>query len=128
MAKTTLVDFLDACVTRTPGGSGLSAEELYGLYLSWCALEGSSPVRCKAFRAGLRAAGIRFVHHGGQCPELTMTGPAASDYLLSREFPLAVLDAQPAPPAAQISPAVQERTPSRPHWAAGGVRGSTSAA
>ena len=43
MAKTPLEDFLTECVARDPEGDGLSMAELYGLYLSWCVLEGRRP-------------------------------------------------------------------------------------
>ena len=56
MAKTPLDDFLNECVAPEPDGEGLSVEELYGLYLSWCGLNGLNPIRGRTFRAGLRAA------------------------------------------------------------------------
>lgn len=93
MAKTPLEDFLNESVTADPGGDGLGMDELYGLYLSWCGLEGFAPIGGKAFRAGLRAANVRTEHRGSRCPGLRMAGPAACDYLVHRELPLAVLEA-----------------------------------
>jgi hypothetical protein len=93
MTKTPLDDFLNECIARDPDRDGLSIEELYGLYLSWCGLRGSEPFRGRAFRAGLRAAGIGPGHRGGLCPGLAMAGPAARDYIVHRELPLVVLDA-----------------------------------
>jgi hypothetical protein len=127
MAKTPVEDFLNECVAPDPDGDGLSMEELYGLYLSWCGLEGSDPVRGRAFRAGLRAANIRRAHAGSRCPGLKMTGPAACDYLVHRELPLAVLDA-PAGRPRLMSPPVPERLASVPGRPAAGVRGSVPAA
>ena len=93
MAKTPLEDFLNECLAADPDGDGLGMEELYGLYLSSCALEGFAPIGGKAFRAGLRAANVRTEHRGSRCPDLRMAGPAACDYLVHRELPLAVLEA-----------------------------------
>lgn len=93
MTKTRLEDFLNACVAPDPDGSGLSMDELYGVYLSWCGLERVAPAGGGAFRAGLRAANVRPAHRGGRCPGLRMSGPAACDYLVRREFPLAALEA-----------------------------------
>ena len=126
MAKTPLDDFLNECVARDPDADGLSVEELYGLYLSWCGLAGSTPVRSRAFRAGLRAANIRPARRGGRCPGLTMTGPAACDYLVHRELPLVVLDGLARRPR-PVSPQAPER-PARPARPAGQVIGSVPAA
>jgi hypothetical protein len=127
MAKTPVEDFLNDCVARDPDGDGLSMEELYGLYLSWCGLEGHTPVRGRAFRAGLRAANIRPAYRGGRCPGLMMAGPAACDYLVHRELPLVVLDAPLGRPQ-PMSPPVPERVAAFPGRPAGGVRGSVPAA
>ena len=127
MAKTPLENFFNECVARDPEGDGLSMAELYGLYLSWCVLEGSAPVGDKAFRADLRAANIRPAHRGGRCPGLRMTGPAACDYLVHRELPLVVLD-EPAGRPRLMSPPVPERAASIPGRPAEGVRGSVPAA
>ncbi|HSN35497.1 MAG TPA: hypothetical protein VLT34_04045 [Arthrobacter sp.] len=127
MAKTPLEDFLNECVARDPDGDGLSVEELYGLYLSWCGLVGSTPVRSKGFRAGLRTANIRPAGRGSPCPGLKMTGPAACDYLVHRELPLVELDAPDRRPR-QVSPPASERVASRPGPPAGPVIGSVPAA
>lgn len=100
MTKTPLEDFLTECVAADPVGDGLSVEELYGLYLSWCGIEGVAPVGGRAFRAGLRAANVPIEHRGRRCPDLRMTGPAACDYLIHRELPLAELE----PPARRPQP------------------------
>jgi hypothetical protein len=90
MTMTRLDEFLNECITRDPNSEGLSLDELYGLYISWCGLRGSSPVPDRAFRAGLRAANIGPGRRAGLCPGLTMAGPAACDYIVHREFPLAL--------------------------------------
>ena len=127
MTKTPLEDFLNECVAADPGGGGLSVEELYGLYLSWCGLEGFAPVRGRVFRAGLRAANVRIEHRGRRCPDLRMTGPAACDYLIHRELPLAVLEASAGRP--QRTPhRVPERVAPLPGRPSGAVRGVVPAA
>ena len=127
MAKTPLDDFLNECVAPEPDGEGLSFEELYGLYLSWCGLKGLNPIRGRAFRAGLRAANICPAHRGSRCPGLMMAGPAARDYLVHRELPLVVLEA-PAGPQRLVSPPVPRHIASLPGRLDGGVRGSVLAA
>lgn len=92
MAKVPLDNFLNECVYRDSGGDGLSFEELYGLYISWCGLTDSEPIRAKAFRAGLRAAGIAPEHPGELIQDLVMTGPAACDYIVHSVLPLETLD------------------------------------
>jgi len=95
MTKTPLDDFLTECLARDSDHDGLRLEELYGLYLSWCGLRASEPVRGRAFRAALRTAGIRPSHRSGLCPGVAMAGPAACDYIVHRELPLAVLGTGP---------------------------------
>ena len=91
MLKSPLHEFVNDCITRNQDADGLTQEELYGLYLSWCSLRGTAPAPARTFRAGLRAENIQPDHHGGLCPGLAMTGPAACDYILHRELPLASL-------------------------------------
>lgn len=62
----------------------LGADCLYGLYVSWCFLQGIKPTSDSAFRAGMAQCGIR-VHDS----QLRMHGPAAADYILS-SYPAAV--------------------------------------
>jgi hypothetical protein len=125
MTKTPLEDFLTECVAPDPDG-GLSVEELYGLYLSWCGLGGFAPMGGRAFRAGLRAADVRIEYRGRRCPGLRMTGPAACDYLVHRELPLAVLEAPAGPEL--VSHAGPERAAPLPGRLAEGVRGAVPAA
>jgi hypothetical protein len=127
MTKTPLENFLNECVAADPGGDGLSVEELYGLYLSWCGLEGVAPVGGRAFRAGLRAANVPIEHRGRRCPDLRMTGPAACDYLIHRELPLAELEPTAGRPPATPHPGTERVAPltGRP---TGGVLGVVPAA
>ena len=127
MTKTPLDDFLTECVAADPGGDGLSVEELYGLYLSWCGLEVVAPLGGRAFRAGLRAANVRVEHRGRQCPDLRMTGPAACDYLIHRELPLAELEPTAGRPQPTPHP-VAERVAPLPGRPTGGARGVVPAA
>ena len=127
MTKTPLENFLNECVAADPGGDGLSVEELYGLYLSWCGLEGVAPVGGRAFRAGLRAANVPIEHRGRLCPDLRMTGPAACDYLIHRELPLAVLE--PTAGRSHLTPHPDpERVAPLPGRPTVGVRGVVPAA
>ena len=91
MLKSPLHEFVNDCIARNQDADGLTQEELYGLYLSWCSLRGSTPAPARTFRAGLRAVNIQPDHPGGLCTGLAMTGPAACDYILHRELPLAML-------------------------------------
>ncbi|MFM9432004.1 hypothetical protein [Arthrobacter sp. MP_2.3] len=120
MTKTPLEDFLNECLAADPDGDGLSVEELYGLYLSWCGLEGVAPVGGRAFRAGLCAANVHIENRGRRCPGLRMTGPAACDYLVHRELPLAVLEAPVGRPSL-ISHPVPERVAPLPDRPTGGL-------
>ncbi len=92
MTKVPLDNFLNECVSRNSGEDGLSFEELYGLYISWCGLTASEPVRARTFRASLRAAGIAPGHRGDLCQDLMMVGPAARDYIVHSALPLVALD------------------------------------
>ncbi|GAA4036549.1 hypothetical protein GCM10023063_21760 [Arthrobacter methylotrophus] len=94
MSKIPLDNFLNECVCTDSEADGLSLEELYGLYLSWCQLRDSEPVDARTLRASLRAAGVAPSHRGKACPGLVMVGPAACDYIVHRELPLATLDTQ----------------------------------
>ncbi|GAA3314559.1 hypothetical protein GCM10017710_21580 [Arthrobacter ramosus] len=94
MTKVPLDNFLNECVSRNSGEDGLSFEELYGLYISWCGLKAAEPVRARTFRASLRAAGIAPGHRGELCEDLVMIGPAACDYIIHSVLPLAALDAR----------------------------------
>ena len=71
--------FLQQATTFDPASdSSLSADCLYGLYVSWARLS-RMPVRSdQAFRAGMRECGVDLANS-----RLHMTGPAAADYIVS---------------------------------------------
>ena len=58
-------------------GPGLGADELYGLYTSWCLLKGYEPKTPHALWQGLKPHRIR-----PGANDLVMKGPAATDYIL----------------------------------------------
>lgn len=112
MMKIALNEFLGECTTRDPAGEGLRMAELYGLYVSWCALKNTKPVSQGTLAAAVRGAGNRPTGRG-PCPGMAMTGPAARDYIVHRELPLYALEpsgAQHDPPAAQDSPPALQGT------------------
>ncbi|MEC5181794.1 hypothetical protein RCH07_003163 [Arthrobacter sp. CG_A4] len=90
--KLVLDEFLRECVDQDPDNDGLGPNELYGLYVSWCALNATAPVADRTFRVALGAAGISPACRAGPCPGLAMTGPAARDYIVHSELPLLVLE------------------------------------
>lgn len=70
LAEATVPDFDTDCP--------LSADCLYGLYTSWCFLQGIEATPDVTFRAAMHRLGID-VHNS----RLRMIGPAAADYILS---------------------------------------------
>lgn len=80
--------FLEACTcTRSDADEGLTEDELYGIYTSWCVLQDTNPAPAGEFWKAMRELGIRrhFVDSRFICPHLHMTGPAAVDYILSSQ-------------------------------------------
>jgi hypothetical protein len=80
--------FLAECIEKDGDPSiGLTTDELYGLYTSWCLIQRLEPQPGKSFWANMRAAGIgpRQVNHRILCPSLRMRGPAAADYILASQ-------------------------------------------
>lgn len=81
--------FLSECIIHDPDKqSGLSEDDMYGVYLSWCFLNQEQPGSDKALRAAMRQLGhSRRNHDLGHYvwPGLAMTGPAAVDYILSSQ-------------------------------------------
>jgi hypothetical protein len=81
--------FVSECIKCEPGKqSGLREDEMYGVYLSWCFLNAEKPCSDRSLWAAMsqqahlepqRAAGQRV------WPGLSMTGPAAVDYILSSQ-------------------------------------------
>ncbi|GAC1378467.1 MAG: hypothetical protein NVSMB43_20210 [Pseudarthrobacter sp.] len=78
--------FLSECFIQDPAKpSGLRDDEIYGVYISWCMLSKETPASSKSLWAALSRNGhMREPHTPGHYvwPGLTMTGPAAVDYIL----------------------------------------------
>jgi hypothetical protein len=68
----------EALTTDRETDTGLSPDELYGLYTSWSLINKNQPETPEALRAGLQALGIDPDNN-----ELSMTGPAAADYIVA---------------------------------------------
>jgi hypothetical protein len=81
--------FLAECITCDPGKqSGLCDDEMYGLYLSWCFLNGEKSCSDTSLWAAMRQqAHLKPHHEAGRrvWTGLSMTGPAAVDYILSSQ-------------------------------------------
>lgn len=80
--------FLTECLAPVPEKQpGLNDDELYGLYVSWCLLNRRKPGPTAALWAAMRREGYRQESRGGRnlWPGLSMTGPAAVDYLLASQ-------------------------------------------
>lgn len=58
--------------------AGLSRDELYGVYTSWCLLNNEEPQAPEALWAALKAHRIAPAHN-----HLVMKGPAAADYIVT---------------------------------------------
>jgi len=79
MAATHFEQFLsDATVPDPDTDCPLGPDCLYGLYTSWCFLNGTKPEPDSAFRAAMHRCGVD-VH----ASRLRMKGPAAADYILA---------------------------------------------
>ena len=71
--------FLAEAVQDEPEGeSGLSLDELYGLYTSWCLMYRVRLEEPEALWKALKTRGIDPAHN-----HLSMRGPAAADYILA---------------------------------------------
>lgn len=81
--------FLSESITRNQGEQqGLREDEVYGLYLSWCFLNAEEPIASASLWIAMRRQTQVEPHvRGGQLvwPGLSMTGPAAVDYILSSQ-------------------------------------------
>ena len=79
MPATHFKDFLaEAVVPDREPGLGLGRDELYGLYTSWCLLHKAHLQPPEALWAALQAQGI-----DPDSNDLSMTGPAAADYIVA---------------------------------------------
>jgi len=68
----------EATVSEFDTDCPMSADCLYGLYVSWCLLHGLEAQTDITFRAAMHRAGVD-VHDS----RLRMVGPAAADYIMS---------------------------------------------
>ncbi|MFE8886578.1 hypothetical protein ACFYLX_12100 [Pseudarthrobacter enclensis] len=72
-------DFLaEAVVPDKEPGLGLGRDELYGLYTSWCLIHKAQLQTPDALWEALHAQGIN-----PDSNNLSMTGPAAADYIVA---------------------------------------------
>lgn len=79
--------FIEHCIVADGGDDhGLTDDEMYGLFLSWCHLQLQSPTSGTSFRAAMSAHGLQDRRRSNRRyirPGLRMTGPAAVDYILA---------------------------------------------
>jgi hypothetical protein len=79
MTSTDFEKFLSESVNQERDAeSGLDADELYGLYTSWCLLNNVQPETPDALWAALKG---RHISPGNN--HLTMKGPVAADYIIA---------------------------------------------
>jgi hypothetical protein len=79
MAASHFTTFLaEATVPEFDTDCPMSADCLYGLYVSWCHLNGLEAKPDVTFRAAMHRAGVD-VHDSRR----RMVGPAAADYIMS---------------------------------------------
>ena len=68
----------EALATGRESDTGLGKDELYGLYTSWCLINQDRPQPARSLWAALKEHRINPADN-----RLTMTGPAATDYILA---------------------------------------------
>jgi len=79
MATSHFQKFLtESTVAESDTDCPLTADCLYGLYISWCILQGLDPKPDATFRAAMVRCGVDVDQS-----RLRMVGPAAADYILS---------------------------------------------
>jgi hypothetical protein len=84
MPATHFEDFLaEAVVPDREPGLGLGRDELYGLYTSWCLIQKAPLQAPEALWEALQDQGI-----DPDSNNLSMTGPAAADYIVASAPPL----------------------------------------
>lgn len=81
--------FLSECFTQDPlSQSGIPDDQMYGVYVSWCLLNGETPGSSESLWAAMSQQGHARQHVSGDrhvWTGLTMKGPAAVDYILSSQ-------------------------------------------
>lgn len=79
--------FVQDCIAADEADEhGLSEDEMYGLFLSWCMLHQHQATPCRSFWAAMSSLGLyarRHVNRRYIRPGLRMTGPAAIDYIMA---------------------------------------------
>lgn len=79
MATSHFQQFLEqATITEPDTDCPLSADSLYGLYTSWCIINGLDAESDSTFRTAMGHCGVDL-----NDSRLRMVGPAAADYILS---------------------------------------------
>jgi len=79
MASSPFQQFLSESTAPAPAtGEPLPADGLYGLYVSWAFLHRITPHPEAAFHSAMRRHGVN-----PRARTLSMTGPAAVDYILN---------------------------------------------
>lgn len=87
MIRHDLTRFLeDSVVVEEDTDDGLGLETLYGLYISWCHLQGETPAPEGPFRDALHRQGLQLCEDDpGSYAGVKMIGPAARDFALNNE-------------------------------------------
>jgi hypothetical protein len=78
--------FVQDCIAAdTTEDHGITEDDMYGLYLSWCILHQQPPTPCESFWAAMSNMGFheQISSNHRHIQGLRMTGPAAVDYILS---------------------------------------------
>lgn len=79
--------FMSDCIAADVAGDrGLTEDEMYGVYISWCVLHYVCPRTCREFWTAMSGLGLnerRRIDRRYVRPGLRMTGPAAVDYILA---------------------------------------------
>lgn len=79
--------FISDCIAADGGEDhGLAEDAMYGVYISWCALDRQPPQSSTAFWTAMSDLGLherRRISRRYIRPGLRMTGPAAVDYVLA---------------------------------------------
>ncbi|WP_458781190.1 hypothetical protein [Arthrobacter sp. D3-16] len=81
--------FLSECLIQDPERQpGLREDDIYGVYVSWCLLNGQQPGSTASLWAAMDQQGHIKQHRGAgrdEWPGLSIKGPAAVDYILSSQ-------------------------------------------
>lgn len=89
MSITSYSRFLSECIIHDASQQlGLRDDEVWGVFLSWCSVTGQQPGGEENFWEAMHNLGLGRTSSddGGYiCRGLTMTGPAAVDYILSSQ-------------------------------------------